>query len=81
MGLVELAERGELDHRLHLVLEQSGRMLTLAGVGMAEARADADEVGRHVLEQDRPAVGRGLADQAFAQLELAASAASRLSAP
>jgi hypothetical protein len=39
--------------------------------GVAEARADADEVARHVFEQDRALVGRGLADQTFTQNELA----------
>ena len=69
MGLVELVERGELDHRLHFVLEQGRQDVDVGRLGVAEARADADEVGRHVLEQDRPAVGRGLADQPLAQVE------------
>ena len=70
VGFVELAERGELDHRLDFVLEQSRQDVDVGRLGVAEARADADEVGRHVLQQDRPAVGRGLADQSFAQVEL-----------
>ena len=71
VGLVELAERGQLDHRLDVVLEQSRQDVDVGRRGVAEARADADEVARHVLEQDRTLVGRGLADQALAQPELA----------
>ena len=70
VGLVELAERGQLDHRLDLVLEQGRQDVDVRRRGMAEARADADEVGRHILEEDRPAVRRGLPDEAFAQVEL-----------
>ena len=72
VGLVELAERGELDDRLDLVLEQSRQDVDVGRRRMAEARADPEEVGRHVFEQDRPLVGGGLADQALAQPELAA---------
>ena len=36
---------------------------------MTEARADADEVGRDILEEDRPAIRGGLADQALAEAE------------
>ena len=71
MGLVELAERGELDHRLDVVLEQGRQDVDIGRRGVAEARADADEIAGHVLEQDRPLVGGGLADQALAQVELA----------
>ena len=44
VGLVELAERGELDHRLDVVLEQRRQDVDVGRRGMAEARADADEV-------------------------------------
>ena len=54
VGLVELVERGELDHRLDFVLEQRRQDVDVGRRGVAEARADADEVGRHVLQQDRP---------------------------
>ena len=70
MGFVELVERGELDHRLHFILEQRGEDVDVGRLGMAEARADADEVGRHILQQDRPAIGRRLPDEPFAQVEL-----------
>ncbi len=68
--LVELAERGELDHGLHFVLEQGGQDVDVGRRGVAEAGADADEVRRHVLQQDRALVRRGLANQPFAKPEL-----------
>ena len=70
VGLVELVERGQLDNRLHFILEQGRKDADTGRLGMAEARADTDEVRRNVLEQDRPAIRRRLADQAFAQVEL-----------
>ena len=44
VGLVELVERGQLDHRLDLVLEQGRQDVDVGRRGVAEARADADEV-------------------------------------
>ena len=71
VGLVELAERGELDHRLDVVLEQSGQDVDVGRRGVAEPGADADEVAGHVLQEDRALVGGRLADQPLAQAELA----------
>ena len=70
VGLVELLERGQLDHRLDLVLEQRGQDVDVDRRRLAEARADLDEVAGHLVEPHRPLVGRGLADQPFAQVEL-----------
>jgi hypothetical protein len=69
VSLVELVERGELDHRLHLILKQ-GRQDAHAGrLGVAETRTDPDEVRRNVLQEDRSAIRRGLTDQTFAKVE------------
>ena len=70
VGLVELAERGELDHRLDLVLEQSGEDVDVGRGSMAEARADPDEIGRNVLEEDRPSIRGRLADETLAEVKL-----------
>ena len=71
VGFVELVERSELDHRLHIVFEQGRQDVDVGRLGVAEARPDPDEIAGHVLEQHRPFVGGRLADEAFAKLELA----------
>jgi hypothetical protein len=76
----ELAERGELDHRLDFVSNSAGRMLTLAGGRMAESRTDPHEIIGHILEQDRALVGAAWPTSPFAQLELGLSSA-RFCAP
>ncbi len=70
VGLAELAERSEFDDRLHVIFEQRRQDVDVGRLGMAEPRADADEVRRRILEQDRPLVRRRLSDQSFAQAEL-----------
>ena len=69
VGLVELAEGGELDHRLDIVLEQSRHDDDVRGRRMTEAGADPDEFARYVFEQHRPLVGGALPNQALAQPE------------
>ncbi len=53
VGLVELAERGQLDHRLHLALEQGRQDDDVGRRRLAEARAIAHEVRRHVVSRMR----------------------------
>ena len=69
VGFAELLEAGQLDDRLDLILEQRGQDVDVRRLALAEARADADVIARHVLEPHRPLVGGRLADQPFAQGE------------
>ena len=70
--LVDLAERQEareLDHRLHLALEQDGQDDDVARRRFAEAGRDLDVVVRNVLQQNRLLLERRLSDESFAGRE------------
>ena len=66
LQLGEVAERGELDHRLDLALEQHRQHDDALGRRLEQARADRMDRRRHVGDQDLAAVGGALADQALA---------------
>ena len=68
----EGVERGELDHRLHLVLEQHRQHDDVARHRLEQRRADRHGVRRHLGDQHAPLVGRALADQALAERACAA---------
>ena len=65
-------DRGELDHRLDLVLEQDRQHDDVARQHLEERRADRHRVRRHLADQQAPLVGGALADQALADLAAAA---------
>ena len=70
--LVDAAEREEarqLDHRLHLTLEQDRQHDDVARRGLAEARRDLDIVVGHVREQDGLLFERRLPHQSLADHE------------
>ena len=65
----EALERGELDHRHHLVLENDGQHHHVDGRGLPKARGDPDVVLRRLGDQDRFHLQRGLSDERLADLE------------
>ena len=65
----ELAERGQLDDRLDLVLEQHRQHDDVARNGLEQRRSDRNRVRRHVADQHAALVGGALADQALADAE------------
>ena len=68
MGLKGL-ERGQLDHRLDLSLEQDRQDDDGERRRLAETGADLDVVRRNARQQDRLLLQRALPDQALARLE------------
>ena len=60
VGLREAAERGELDHRLDLLLEQHRQDDDVERRRLAERRADADVVARHMGQEDALLLERAL---------------------
>src|SRR5438128_9516615 len=69
MDVREAVERGELDDRLDLTLEQHRQHDDVERLGLAESRGNLDVVARHVVEHDRLTLERALADEALAGLE------------
>ena len=63
----EGGHRGELDHRLDLVLEQHRQHDDVARHDLEQRRADRHRMGRHFGDQQTALVGGALADQAFAE--------------
>src|SRR5579859_5270548 len=61
----ELVDRGELDHRLDLVLELHRQHENVARLGLEQCRADRHRVVGHVGDQQAAPVERALADQTF----------------
>jgi hypothetical protein len=80
LGLVELAEAGQFDHRLQLAFEQGGQDDDAARGALAQPRADLDVVLGDVGQQDAFLLGRALADQALAQRSWPAGGLRRLPA-
>ncbi len=68
--LAEPAERGELDHRVHVAFEQRRQHDHVERRRFAQAGADLHVIVRHVGQQDARLLVRALADQALAQAEL-----------
>jgi len=68
---LERLERGQLDHRLHLALEQDRQQHDIARTGLAQPGHDLNVVVRQVGDQDALLLERGLAHQAFADAPLA----------
>ena len=66
LQLGEVAERGELDHRLDLALEQHRQHDDVAWRRREQARADRHASVGHVGDQHAALLGGALADQAFA---------------
>ena len=62
-------DRGELDDRLDLVLEQHRQHDDVLRHHLEQRRADRHRVRRHRGDQHAPLVGRALADQALADLD------------
>ena len=73
----EGAERGELDHRLDLALEQHRQHDDVRGAALNSAEPIGDGIGRHVGDQHAALVGGALADQAFADADALADGRSR----
>ena len=71
VDLAELGERGQLDDRFHLALEQHRQDDDARRRARAERRADADVVARRLREQDPLLLERALPDQALAEGDLA----------
>src|SRR3989475_10559910 len=69
MDVREAVERGELDDRLDLTLEQHRQHDDVERLGLAESRGNLDVVARHVGERERLTLERALADAALASLE------------
>ena len=67
---VEVLERGQLDDRLGLPLEEHGQHDDAHLPGLAEAGGDGDEIRRHVGEEDALFFHRALADQALAEADV-----------
>ena len=67
----ELAERGELDHRLDLAFEQHRQHDDVARNRLEQGRADRHGVRGHVGDQHAPLVGGALPDQALADRQRA----------
>ncbi|HEX3125486.1 MAG TPA: hypothetical protein VHQ21_19455 [Rhodanobacteraceae bacterium] len=65
----ELRNRCELDHGLHLVLEQHGQDNDVARDHLEQRRADRNRAVGHVGDQHAALVGGALADEAFADAQ------------
>ena len=65
-----VAERGQLDDRVDLALEEHRQDDEVERRRLAQAGADLDVVLRHIGEQDLRLLERALADQPLAQLEV-----------
>jgi hypothetical protein len=62
-------QRGQLDHRLDLPLEEDRQHDDVAGERAEQARADPDRVGWQVRDQHAPLLDRALAEETFAEPE------------
>ena len=74
-GLVRLreaAERGQLDHRLHLLLEQHRQHDDVERRRLAEGRTDGDIIARHIGEENALLLVSHLTDQPLAEAEAVA---------
>ena len=69
MRRVESLERRELHHRFDLAFEEDRQHNDVVRRRFAEPGADLHIIVRHVREEDALFLQRGLADQAFAELE------------
>ena len=69
MRLAERLERGELDHRHRLALEECGEHEDVVRGGLAEPGRDADVVLGGLGDQDGCFLERGLADDSLTDLE------------
>ena len=76
----EALERRELEHALDLAFEDDRQHEDVLRRRRAEPGEDRDVVERHVRQQDLLLLDRALADEALAQLELAADRALALRA-
>ena len=65
----ELVDRGKLDHRLDLVLEQHRQHNIVARRHLEQRRRDRYGGLGHFSDQHAPLVDRALADQAFAEAQ------------
>ena len=72
---VEALERRQLEHAFDLAFEDDRQHDDVLRRRVAQAGRDPDVVGRNVREQDLLLLERALADQAFAEPELAAHGA------
>ncbi len=70
MRLADLLEGRELDDRAHFAFEQDRQHDDVEGPGLAEARGDADVVGRNVADQDPLLLERALPDESLTEPEL-----------
>ncbi len=70
LDLRETIERGELDDRFDVTLEQHRQHDDVERSGFAEARGNLNVVARHVHEDDRLALERALSDEPFPGLEM-----------
>ncbi len=71
------AQQGELDDGLDLPFEQHRQDDDADRLSRSERRADAQEIVRHVLDDDRALFGRALPDQPFAQPQALGQVAAR----
>jgi hypothetical protein len=62
----EVAQRGKLDHGLHLALEEHRQHDGVARDGLEQARPDRHHVRRHLRDQHAPGIAGALADEALA---------------
>src|SRR5262249_37742065 len=70
VDVAEAIERGELDDRLDLALEDDRQHDDVDGLGLAEAGADTDVIAGHLAEEDPLLLEDALADEALADAEL-----------
>jgi len=66
----EALERGQFDHRQHLVFEEHGEDDQVDRHPLAETGADANVILRSLGDQDRLLLQGGLTDERLADLEL-----------
>jgi hypothetical protein len=74
----EMAERGELDDRLDLLLEEHGEHDEVPGPGLDQAGADGDELRRQLVQDPAAAIGGALAQQSLADVNRFTMPAGRL---
>ena len=74
---VNSLDRGELDHRLDLVLEQHRQHDVVARRHLEQGRADGHDVLRHFGDQHAPFVERALADETLRRAAKSAGGRSR----
>ena len=74
----EVVQRGELDDRHDLLLEEDGQDHDVLRRRLAEAARDLDVVGRRLGDEDRLGLERRLADERLADLEAVRQRLARL---